>query len=73
MNKKEELIKALQEEFKSLEPSLDPHIQQDIKNEFNYTIEYLKTGYYRIADIEDYDLLEAAINDFETLYNGYCK
>lgn len=69
MTKQQELIKALQEEWLCLEP----HVREDVKDEFDYTIEYLKTGYYRVADMEEYDLLEAAINDFETLYNDYCK
>lgn len=66
--KQKELSKALQEEFKKLEP----HVGEDVKEEFDYTIEYLKTGYYRVADMEKYDLLETCINDFETLYNDYC-
>jgi hypothetical protein len=69
MTKQQELSKALQKEFKRLEP----HVGEDVRNEFEVTILLLETGYYNVSDIEKYDLLEAALNDFEQLYNDYCK
>lgn len=35
------------------------------------TIEFLKTGNGEVEDVDKYELLEAAVNDFETLYDDY--
>ena len=43
---------------------------QSTKNH-DVTIEFLKTGNGEVEDVDKYDLLDAAINDFETLYDDY--
>lgn len=69
MTKQEELSVALQEEWLCLEP----HVGEEVKKEFDCAIEYLKTGYCTVADMEKYNLLEACVNDFDTIYKDYCQ
>ncbi len=68
MNKKKQLAKALKKEQQSL--ILNGHDS----SEHNVCIEYLTTGY--IPHKEDwyeqgYHLVDAILNDFETIYNDY--
>lgn len=72
-DKKEKLIKALEEERDRLVSShgKDP-------KDWDYAIEYLRTGKINNGKISttddivyDYGILDGCINDLETVYNDY--
>lgn len=67
--RRKELIKALQKERDEMNAKF-----MDIKDHV-YALSYLSTGAIRCPqhEIEDFDLLEAAINDTQNLYNDYCS
>lgn len=66
MSKTKELIEALKSERERLKQSNRSTTDHDD------TIEYLETGVL-IKTPQELSILEAAVDDFECLYNDYCK
>lgn len=67
MERKEKLIQELEKEAKMLREkhgmSTDDHM---------FAIEYLKTGNLPLSvNLKDYDILDAAVNDYECLLSDY--
>lgn len=63
---KEKLIEKLKQEKERFE-------QKGLISTFDHdlTIFYLSTGEIKVTNPEDYELLDAAINDLAQLYNDY--
>ncbi len=66
MEKKEKLIEALEKERDAFKRRGQDTTEHDV------AIEFLKTGVLP-KSLESFDLLDAAMYDFETLYKDYCK
>lgn len=45
---------------------------QDVENH-DLAIKYLETGVEPKVNIENFDILDTAVNDLETLYSDYCR
>lgn len=67
--KKQELIDALIKE----QDRIKSKHQNENTREHAAVILYLKHDAYSQKDLESYEMLQAAVNDFETLYNDYCQ
>jgi len=69
MDKKEKLIKALEEEKEWL-PEYDAFGKKNDLHEYDLVIHYLRTG-EKPDNWEDYEFLICAVEDIETLYSDY--
>ena len=66
MERKLKLIEELKKEAERLRK------QQAVTIDHRYTIEYLETGKLpMLINIEEYDILNAAVNDYECLLSDY--
>ena len=70
-NKRLELAQALKEEYLKVIKKL-PSWDENIAIEFDTAINYLETSEHDPNDVEIYGLLDACVNNFDTIYNDYC-